>query len=126
LLVDDEQEILQAVMTLVRDEFAIVGTTSDGDSAVKLATSLSPDVIVLDISMPKTNGIEVSLRLQELGCRSRIVFLTVHDDPDFIEAALSVGAAGYILKPDLTTDLIAAIWAVLGGYIFFSPQLGLA
>lgn len=123
LLVDDEQEFLRTVTLQLEDEFEIVGTSTDGAGAVALVAKLSPDVVVLDISMPTTNGIEVALCLGQRSCRARVVFLTAHDDPDFVQAALHAGAAGYVLKPRLVTDLIPAIRIALSGDVFISPPL---
>ena len=123
LLVDDEREFLRAVALQLKDEFEIVGMSLDGARAVALTTKLSPDVVVLDISMPTTSGLDAALCLGERHCPSRVVFLTVHDDPDFVQAALNAGAAAYVLKPRLVTDLVPAIWAALNGDIFISPPL---
>jgi len=123
LLVDDERAFLRTVALQLENEFEIVGMTVSGARAVALTTKLSPDVVVLDISMPTTSGIEAALCLGERSCPARIVFLTVHDDPDFVQAALHAGAAGYVLKPRLVTDLIPAIWAALNGDIFVSRPL---
>lgn len=125
LLADDQAEMLQSINLVLSEDFMIVGTVEDGKSAVELATSLRPDVLVLDISMPVLNGIEAASRLKELGSRARIIFLTVHADPEFVEAALSAGALGYVLKGFLVTDLIPAIWTVMQDHIFISPAMHL-
>jgi DNA-binding NarL/FixJ family response regulator len=125
LLADDQEEIRQTIALMLRDDFDIVGTAEDGTRAVDLTTRLSPDVLVLDISMPMVNGIEVACRLKELGSHARVVFLTVHTDPDFVEAALSAGALGYVSKPSVATDLVPAIWAVIHGNTFVSPLIRL-
>src|SRR5437868_6427680 len=92
LLADDQEEMLQTIALTVGDQFNVIGTAENGARAVELATKLSPDVLVLDVSMPLVNGIEAASRLKELGSRARIVFLTVNEDPDFVEAALCAGA----------------------------------
>ncbi len=125
LLADDQEEILQAVNLILRDDFTVVGSVENGLRAVDLAMTLSPDVLVLDISMPVVDGIEAACRLKELGSGARIIFLTVHVDHEFVEAALSLGALGYVLKPCLATDLVPAIWTVLQGNIFVSPSMQL-
>jgi DNA-binding NarL/FixJ family response regulator len=123
LLVDDEQEFLRTVALQLGVEFEVVGTTTDGSRAVALTTRLTPDVVVLDISMPVTNGIEAARCLRMLGSRSRVVFLTANSDRDFVGAAVSAGGLGYVLKTRLLTDLIPAIWSALGGTLFISPPL---
>ena len=125
LLADDQKDMLQTVFLTLVDEFNIVGTAENGTRAVELAMKLSPDILVLDISMPEVNGIQAAWRLKELGSRARVIFLTVHADPDFVEAALSAGALGYVLKPSLATDLIPAIRAALGNNTFISPSMQL-
>jgi DNA-binding NarL/FixJ family response regulator len=84
---------------------------------------LRPDVIVLDISIGKLSGIEVARHLRDSGCHSKIVFLTVHEDSDFLSAAMGVGGSAYVVKSRLNTDLISAIAAVLCGKVFVSPCL---
>jgi DNA-binding NarL/FixJ family response regulator len=123
LLADDQEEILRTVALILGTEFDIVGWAENGLRAVDLATRLSPDVLVLDISMPVVNGIEAACYLKELGSPARVIFLTVLSDPEFVEAALSAGALGYVLKPSLATDLVPAIWAVMQGHTFISPSM---
>jgi len=125
LLADDQEEMVQTVFLMLRDEFDVIGTAEDGTLAVELATRLAPDVLVLDVSMPLLNGIEAAGRLKELGSHAKVIFLTVHADPEFVEAAFSVGALGYVLKPSLATDLVPAIRAVVQGDIFVSPSMRL-
>jgi len=123
LLADDQREILETVARLLEDEFDIVATVVNGVRAIEAAVRLAPDLIVLDISMPVLNGMEAAFQLKELGSRAKVVFLTVHEDPVLIEAALSVGARGYVLKQRLATDLIPAIRQVLDDLIFVSTSV---
>jgi DNA-binding NarL/FixJ family response regulator len=109
LLADDHEEMLDRVARLVAIECNVVGTATDGQQALDAAMELKPDVLVLDISMPVMNGIETARRLKEAGSETRIVFLTVHDDPDFVREALEVGALGYVIKQRIASDLVAAI-----------------
>jgi DNA-binding NarL/FixJ family response regulator len=125
-LADDQQEMLRTVAEILEGEFQIVGTAENGAGVVELAPGLCPDVLVLDMSMPVLTGIEAALRLQEAGSRARLIFLTVHEDVDFVEAALSAGAVGYVLKPSLATDLVPAIRKALDGQIFISPSVHLS
>jgi DNA-binding NarL/FixJ family response regulator len=87
------------------------------------AMKFQPDVIVSDISMPKLSGIEAANQLRESGCSAKVVFLTVHNDPDFVRAALRTGALGYVLKTSITTDLLIAIRETLAGRTFVSPKV---
>jgi DNA-binding NarL/FixJ family response regulator len=122
-IADDQEEMLQTVARMLDGEFQVVGTAENGMRVLELAPSLSPDILVLDISMPVVNGIEVACHLKESGSAAKVIFLTVHADPDFVEAAMSTGALGYVLKPCLATDLVPAIWTVLGGNTFVSPAM---
>jgi DNA-binding NarL/FixJ family response regulator len=123
LLADDQEEMLRTIILVLRDEFNIIGTAENGEHMIELATTLSPDVVVLDICMPILNGIEAACRLKELGSHARIVFLTVHTDPDFLEAARSAGALGYVLKESLAADLAVAIRSVMQGNTFTSRSM---
>ena len=109
LLADDHEAMLDRVGRLLATEYDVVGTVTDGQQALDAAMELEPDVLVLDISMPVMNGIETARRLKEAGSETRIVFLTVHDDPDFAREALEVGALGYVIKQRIASDLVAAI-----------------
>ncbi len=109
LLADDHEAMLDRVAGLLAAECDVVGTATDGQQALDAAMELKPDVLVLDISMPVMNGIETARRLKEAGAETRIVFLTVHDDPDFAREALETGALGYVIKQRIASDLVAAI-----------------
>jgi DNA-binding NarL/FixJ family response regulator len=123
LLADDHQAILARVRRQLGEEFEIVGTVANGADAVDAVSQLDPDVLVIDISMPVLNGLEAAERLRTARCRTKIVFLTIHDDPDFIAAALSAGVSGYVTKNRLSTDLIPAIREALLGHTFVSEAL---
>ena len=122
LLADDLPEIRERVAELLRPDFDIVAIAQNGREAVESAATLNPDLIVLDISMPILNGIEVASRLRDLGCRAKVIFLTVHEDPDYVEAALSVGALGYVFKSRVATELVPAVRSVLQGHRFMSVK----
>ncbi len=109
LLADDHEAMLDRLARLLATEFNVVGTATDGQQALDAAMELEPDVLVLDISMPVMNGIETARRRKEAGSETRIVFLTVHDDPDFAREALEAGALGYVIKQRIASDLVAAI-----------------
>ena len=123
MLADDHQAILARVRSQLGEEFEIVGTAANGSEAVDAVCRLDPDVLVIDISMPVLSGLETAERLRTSGCRTKIVFLTIHDDPDFIAAAFSAGALGYVTKNRLSDDLAPAIHEVLSGHIFVSATL---
>ncbi len=121
LLADDHEAMLDRVTTLLAADCDVVGVVRDGRQALDAARELKPDVLVLDISMPVMNGIETAYRLKQAGAKTRIIFLTVHDDPDYAREALETGAMGYVIKPRIASDLVAAINEVHAGRSFVSP-----
>ncbi len=121
LLADDHEAMLDRVARLLATECNVVGTATDGQQALEAAQDLKPDVLVLDISMPVMNGIETAHRLKEAGAEARVVFLTVHDNPDYAREALETGALGYVIKPRIASDLMAAIKEAHAGRSFVSP-----
>jgi DNA-binding NarL/FixJ family response regulator len=123
LLADDHRNFLKMVESLVGPTFHIVGSMPDGRSLFQAAMNLKPDVIVTDISMPVLNGIEAANQLNEAGCTSKIIFLTVHSDPDFVRTCLATGAFGYVVKSRVATDLLPAIHEALAGRLFISPSI---
>ena len=96
------------------NEFEIVGTALDGEAALNTTLALKPDAVVLDISMSHMCGLEIARRLSALPDPPRIVFLTVHEDQDFMDGAKEAGASGYVLKHNLRTQLVEALWHALG------------
>ena len=121
LLADDFPPFLEQADKFLRNDCEIVGFARDGREALSLCLALSPDILLLDLSMPILCGLEVAARLKELGCSSRIVFVTGQEDYDFVEAAFSIGASGYVLKRRLAIDLLPAIDAALKGTTLTSP-----
>ena len=122
LLADDHEAMLERIADLLAGECDVIGTAIDGRQALDAAKNLKPDVLVLDISMPVMGGIETVHCLKEAGVKTRIVFLTVHDDPDFAREALEAGALGYVIKPRIVSDLLAAIKEAHAGRCFVSPH----
>jgi DNA-binding NarL/FixJ family response regulator len=123
LLADDHPHFSELVETLLGPAFEVVGKVSDGQALFDAAISLKPDLILTDISMPVLNGIEAVDELHRSGCNSKIIFVTVHSDPDFVRSCLAVGAAGYVVKPRIAVDLQLAIRQVLAGHLFISPDV---
>jgi DNA-binding NarL/FixJ family response regulator len=122
LLVDDNSAMLSRAGAVLADQCLIVGVVQDGPAALAAAKSLHPDVIVLDISMPGMNGLEVASRLRAAESTAAIVFLTVHDEEEFVLAATSAGAIGYVLKSRLVSDLPAAVREARAGRRFVSVR----
>jgi DNA-binding NarL/FixJ family response regulator len=123
LLADDHPNLLVIVTELLSTLFDVVGTFGDGESLLNAAANLRPDALVIDVSMPILTGFEVAQKLKERGNTGRIIFLTVHDDLDFVRASLATGAFGYVIKPRLATDLVPAIHEALADRIFISPSV---
>ncbi|HET6177218.1 MAG TPA: response regulator transcription factor [Candidatus Sulfotelmatobacter sp.] len=123
LLADDHEEMRRTVASVLQDEFQIVAMAENGAQAIEMALSGHPDVIVLDIFMPVVNGIETAIRVKAVGCPSKVLFLTVDEDPDLARAAMSSGALGYVLKGCLATDLIPAIRNAIEGRVYISRSM---
>ncbi|HKV79700.1 MAG TPA: response regulator transcription factor [Candidatus Sulfotelmatobacter sp.] len=123
LLADDHPGFPEIEERLLESEFEVIGKVCNGQALFGEAMRLKPDVIVTDISMPILNGIEAVDRLMESGCNSRIVFLTVHSDVEFVRRCLCAGALGYVRKSRIASELVPAIREALAGKIFVSPNL---
>ena len=109
LLVDDNRAMLARAASMLAATCAVVGQVQDGGAALAAAATLVPDVIVLDISMPGMSGLEVAARLRAAGSTAAIVFLTVHEDAEIVEAAQAAGGIGYVVKSRLASDLLRAV-----------------
>ena len=122
LLVDDYEPFRRFVREKLktRSELEVVGEATDGLEAVQKVEELQPDLIVLDIGLPKLNGIEAAHRMSKLVPSTTILFLSQNDDAEIVEAALSNGAKGYVLKLDAERELLPAVGAVLRGERFAS------
>jgi DNA-binding NarL/FixJ family response regulator len=123
LLADDHPMVLEKVAELLGDTCQIIGSVPNGRFAVDTTIQQHPDVLLMDISMPVMNGIEAAKCLLQFQTETKIVFLTVHDDPDFVNAALDAGATGYVVKSRMATDLLPAIRQAIAGHRFISPCL---
>jgi|SRR5215469_6141130 len=120
----DDHEMLLARVRWVRcEDFEVVGTVGDGRDAIAEVVRLDPDVLVIDISMPILDGLQAASQLRRKGCRTRVVFLTVHEDQDYVDAAFAAGASGYVTKPHVTSDLAPAIREALNGRTYVSKSI---
>ena len=125
LLVDDyerRRRFLSKALQ-VESQLQIIGQVSDGLEAVQQADQLQPDLILLDIGLPKLNGIEAARRIRKVSPSSKILFVSENRSPDIAEEALSTGAGGYVLKSDAASELLRAVQAVLKGDRFVSVSL---
>ena len=128
LVADDFEGWRRQVRSLLRarPEWQVIAEASDGSEAVQKAEELKPDLILLDIGLPKLNGIEGARRIRQLSPRSKIVFLSLYNSLDVVQAALGTGgtgALGYVLKSDARSELLPAVDAVLRSRQFVSSSL---
>ena len=125
LLADDHPAMLALTADALAGECLVVGSVGDGYELLAEAERLHPDVIVLDITMPRLDGIEAARQLRRSQRPARLVFLTVHEDADYARAALDAGGLGYVVKTRLASDLLPAIRAALADQSFISPAVRL-
>ena len=122
LLADDHPRILSRLTDLLEPEFKVIAVVGDGQSLIETAKSLQPDLIITDISMPILSGIEAAKKILQRTPQTKIIFLTVHTDPDDVREALELGAVGYVFKSRLVSDLRSAIVEALDGRTYVSPS----
>ncbi len=123
LVADDHASMLERVSRLLATDHDVVAVVSDGIAAVDAAIALQPDLLVLDISMPGLTGLQVAAKLAEHPHAAPVIFLTVHDDQEFIDAAHEVGAVGYVLKRNILSELLPAVRRALSGRATFLTSL---
>jgi DNA-binding NarL/FixJ family response regulator len=123
LLADDHGAMRDTVVHLLEPEFEMLEPVADGRALLEKVWELRPDVCLVDISMPILSGIEVAMQLRASGSPTKIIFLTIHGDWDFVQAALTTGACGYVVKPRIASDLNTALREVLAGRQFISPSV---
>ncbi|RPJ27710.1 MAG: DNA-binding response regulator [Chloroflexi bacterium] len=126
LLIADDHGVLRAgLIALLNGEpgMEVVGEADDENSAVSLAVEKRPDVVLMDLSMPNTGGIEATRRIKQLVPEARVLILTVHEDKSLMQEAIRSGAMGYILKRAVKSELINAIQAVMRGELYLHPAM---
>jgi len=127
VLVDDHTMLRQGLRRALEGEgIKIVGEASDGDEGVKVALAAKPDVVLMDVSMPNTDGIEATKRLVSADARQRVVMLTMHVDREVIDRAIKAGAVGYLTKDAAISEVIEAIRLAANGDRPMSPRLAAA
>jgi two-component system, NarL family, nitrate/nitrite response regulator NarL len=127
LVVDDFEAFRQVVCSMLQEaaRFCVVGQACDGLEAVQKAEEYQPDVILLDVGLPKLNGIEAARQISVVAPQSRVLFLSQNADPTIVHSALSNGAYGYVLKSDGMEQLFLALATVVRGEKFLSSGLAL-
>ena len=123
LLADDHMMLLEAFEKLLESTCDVVGTVTDGHALVKAAEELKPDLILVDVAMPKLNGLDACERIRQRMPRAKLLFLTMDDDPDTAAEAIRRGASGYLLKASAVSELFEAIREVLDGRIYVTPTI---
>lgn len=125
VIADDHSIVLEAYRQLLEPEFEIVGTAENGQALLNIAPGLAPDIIMLDISMPTMNGLDVAKQLRAAVPRAKLIFVTMMSEPFYISQAFELGASGYVLKQSASTELLSALNAALKNQRYISPQLSL-
>ena len=123
LLADDHKIITESLKNILEPTYEVVGMVEDGHMLVREAARLLPDVIIVDISMPKLNGIEAVRQIKKEGIGSKVIFLTMHPDVTYASNALDAGASGYVLKHSAHSELLQAVEKVLLGKMFITEKI---
>jgi DNA-binding NarL/FixJ family response regulator len=121
VLADDHTLVVEGFKKLLEPHFDVVGTVGDGRALVEEAPKLDPEIILVDISMPLLNGIEAARQLKKTVPRSKIVFLSMHADPEYVTEAFKAGGCGYLVKRSAGSELLFALEEVLKGRYYVTP-----
>ena len=122
LIVDDHEIVREGISQLIirsRPEWLICGQASNGEQAIELVQTLTPDVVILDISMPKVNGLQVAAKIATMQLHSRVLMFTMHESERLARDVRAAGAQGVVLKSQAARDLIRAMDHLLAGKTFF-------
>lgn len=122
LIADDHPLTLEGVRTVLERDHEIVGTVTNGRALLEFTERLKPDLVVLDISMPLLNGIDAAIQIGKMLPQTKLLFVTMHLSPPYLEAALDAGATGYVIKSSAREELLEAVASVLRGAVYVSPQ----
>lgn len=125
VIADDHSIVLEAYRQLLEPEYTVVGTAANGQELLAIAPRLAPDVILLDISMPTLNGLDVARQLKAAVPHAKLIFVTMMSEPFYISQAFAMGASAYVLKQSASTELLSALSAALKNQRYVSPQLSL-
>ena len=123
LIADDHTILAEGLVSMLKDQFDVVGTVADGNLLIEAAERLRPDVIIADINMPTTNGLEALTRLKKRGVASKFIILTMQSEADIAARAMRAGASGFLLKYSAGEELVGAIQEVLHGRVYLSPAV---
>ena len=125
ILAEDHETIRDGLKLLVnsRSDMEVVGEADNGRTALQLAEEFSPDVVVMDISMPELNGLQATKKLKDKSPQVKVLILTRHTEPGYLQELLQAGASGYVLKQSKSEELIRAILAVAAGQTYLDPAI---
>ena len=123
LLADDHVLFLDGLRRILEPDYEIVGQATDGAELIELANKLRPDVMLVDIMMPRLNGLEAIRRLQSADLRAKVIFVTMHTEIEFAVEAIRLGASGYLLKHATADELCHAVHEVLEGKTYVAPEM---
>ena len=126
VLIAEDHAVVREGIRMILDaqpDIVVVGEATDGDEAVLLARQLRPDVVVMDISMPRRSGVEATREIKRVVPPTQVLILTMHEDEAYIFELLALGASGYVLKRAAVTDLVDAVRAVARGEVFLHPPV---
>ena len=123
ILADDHKILVEAFRKLLEPHFEVVATVSDGRALLDVAPALKPDLILLDIGMPFLNGLEAARQLKNKLPAVKLIFLTMHEEPDLAIEAMRAGASGYLLKTSAASELLHAMQEALRGRTYITPNI---
>ncbi len=123
LLADDHTLLLGAFQRLLEPEFSVVGTVTDGRTLLESAPKLKPDLIIVDIAMPRLSGLEAARQIKQSMPKVKLVFLTMNPDPEIAAEAFRLGASAYLVKTSAASELLHALREVLRGGSYVSPAI---
>lgn len=128
LLVDDHTMMRDGLRRLLSEnsDVEVVGECADGSTAVELARKLNPDLVLMDVGMPELNGIEATLRIRQSNASVRVLGLSTHGDPRYVQHMLAAGASGYVPKICAYDELLRAVRAIAAGGVYISPEIASA
>ena len=123
VVADDHPLLRLGIEALLADNFDVVGAVSDGRALVEMTVQQKPEIVVLDIGMPVMNGLDAAQQIKCLLPQTKVVFLSIHSNPLYVQRAVQVGASAYVLKSEAASQLLVAIEHAMRGVLYLSPEL---